>query len=75
LVNYRPLTRVITLILCACVALPVPLTHIPPNVALVIIALGELQDDGYMVLVGTVLGLLVLLAYAALGLLLMGSIF
>jgi len=73
--HYRRLTRILIMILCACVALPVPLTHIPPNISLIIIALGELQDDGYMVAVGAIIGALVLLSYAGAGLLLLSHLF
>ncbi len=44
--------------LCAiCVMIPLPGTNIPPSIALVLVSLAVMEEDGYLLLVGLAIGL------------------
>lgn len=43
--NLRAITRTTLLLLCLTLLIPIPLTHIIPDIAIIIIALGELEDE------------------------------
>ncbi|MGE3769705.1 MAG: exopolysaccharide biosynthesis protein [Bdellovibrionales bacterium] len=65
----RQITRITLLLLCLTLFIPIPLTHILPDIAIIIMALGELEDDGYMMLLGLLTGVLCLCAFIVIGML------
>lgn len=71
--NLRAITRTTLLLLCLTLLIPIPLTHIIPDIAIIIIALGELEDDGVMLMAGLLLGVLILCAFIVLGMLVMSG--
>lgn len=56
---------VIFLILATIVALPIPLGNWPPAIAMTVIALGLVERDGVLVLVGTLIGIVALVVALA----------
>ena len=70
----RQTARVTLLLLCAALFIPLPLTHILPDIAIVMICLGEVENDGAMLAFGTAAGLLALCAFVVIGMLLVGGL-
>lgn len=59
LTPFRRFARFVLLFLCFFIFLPIPLGNIPPAIAIACIAAAEMEDDGYLMAIGTVFGLLV----------------
>lgn len=59
LAPFRRFAKFVLLFMCFFIFLPIPLGNIPPAIAIACIALAEMEDDGYLLAIGTVFGLLV----------------
>ncbi len=70
----RQMSRITLLLLCMALFIPIPLTHILPDIAILMICLGELEDDGAMLAFGTATGLLALCAFVVIGMLIVGGL-
>lgn len=59
LAPFRRFAKCVLLFMCFFIFLPIPLGNIPPAIAIACIALAEMEDDGVLLAIGTVFGLLV----------------
>lgn len=59
LAPFRRFAKCVLLFLCLFIFLPIPLGNLPPALAIACIALAEMEDDGVLLAIGTVFGLLV----------------
>lgn len=59
LAPFRRFAKIVLFFLCFFIFLPIPLGNIPPALAIACIALAEMEDDGVLLAIGTVFGLLV----------------
>lgn len=59
LAPFRRFAKCVLLFLCLFIFLPIPLGNLPPAIAIACIALAEMEDDGVLLAIGTVFGLLV----------------
>ena len=68
------LAKAVQLLLVIAIVLPIPFANIPPAIAVIMIAIGELEEDGYMLWVGIIAGLLIAGAIIMLGMLAISGI-
>lgn len=67
LAPFRKFALFVMLFLCIFVFLPIPFGNIPPALAIGMIALAEMEDDGVLLAIGTIFGLLVAGGFLTIG--------
>lgn len=67
LAPFRKFALFVLLFLCFFVFLPIPFGNIPPAIAIGAIALAEMEDDGVLLAIGTIFGLLVAGGFITIG--------